>query len=62
MIKKIISAKELLKKLVKLNRYIISKNLADVEFSYTVTEYYVTFKMSREAFDDLNKYVDSVND
>lgn len=49
MTKRYISAKELSKKLEKLD---------NVNFSYTVTDYYVTFKMSREMFDDLNNIID----
>jgi len=53
MSQKFISAKDLSKKLLKLSDY-LDEIGEDFFFAYNETDYYVTFKMSKEMLDDLN--------
>lgn len=53
MTKRYISSIDLSKNLEKLHKLV-----AERIFEYTVTDYYVTFKMSREMFDDLNNKIE----
>lgn len=58
MTKRYIQLKDLTKILTKLSEHVSENEFEDVTFAYTVTDYYVTFKMSKEMFDDLNKMID----
>ena len=57
MTKRYIQLKDLTKILTKLSDHVSENEFEDVTFAYTVTDYYVTFKMSREDFDDLNNMI-----